>query len=35
MITNEQFLIEPDFTDVGSAATMEFTVGAVNALADA
>lgn len=35
MITNEQFLIEPDFTDVGTAATMEFTVGAVNALADA
>jgi len=35
MIPNEQFLIKPDFTDVGSAATMEFQVGSVNALADA
>lgn len=35
MVNNEQFLIEPDFNDLGTAAVLEFQVGAINALADA
>lgn len=35
MVNNEQFFIEPTFTDIGSAAVLEFTVGDVNLLANA
>lgn len=31
---DEQFIIEPTFRDIGSGQILEFTVGAINALAD-